>query len=137
MSDKPPRCKVHGFVMCENFDYTRINNRAELATPNGTYTCYFCVRDTARASKKRKLAADGPITVERALTARRPCEVSGPTCTAPAGYVTGGGYTEGSRSCRATCLSCGRPVCGQCSKVRQRDGDRVRICDECAEDNSR
>lgn len=63
MSDKPPRCKVHGFVMCENFDYTRVNDRAERATPNGTYTCYACVNDARRLGKKPQ-PADGPITVE-------------------------------------------------------------------------
>lgn len=38
----PPRCPKCGFVICEQFDTERINDHAELATPNGTYTCYTC-----------------------------------------------------------------------------------------------
>jgi hypothetical protein len=41
-SSKSPRCPKCGFVMCEQFDTQRINERAELATPNGTYICYGC-----------------------------------------------------------------------------------------------
>lgn len=42
-----PRCPKCGFVMCEQFDTQRINERAELATPNGTYVCYGCNTSTA------------------------------------------------------------------------------------------
>jgi len=37
-----PRCPKCKFVMCEQFDTQRINDHADLATPNGTYICYTC-----------------------------------------------------------------------------------------------
>lgn len=39
---QPPTCPICGFVMCEEFDYKRVNNRQTLAVPNGQYSCVKC-----------------------------------------------------------------------------------------------
>ena len=37
-----PKCPTCGRVMCEQFDYERINAVAERAVPNGEFRCYLC-----------------------------------------------------------------------------------------------
>lgn len=66
---------------------------------------------------------------------RRVCEVSDGNCTAPAGIgISGGGWADGSGSCRATCDHCGLPCCAKCSsRRRDRRGKRRRICNTCLE----
>jgi hypothetical protein len=41
-----PKCPTCGYVMCQMFDYTRVNDVATLAEPNGWYVCYHCSRAT-------------------------------------------------------------------------------------------
>ncbi len=42
LTPESPKCPTCGFVMCQQFDYTRINDIAEYATPNGKFICYHC-----------------------------------------------------------------------------------------------
>lgn len=64
---------------------------------------------------------------------RRSCSVSNQGCTAPAGIGIpgGGGWGDGYGSARATCAVCGEAVCGQCSKLITRKGNRKRVCEYC------
>jgi len=66
---------------------------------------------------------------------RRPCNVSGANCIAPAGYANSVGWAHGDKSCRGTCDRCGEPVCGKCSKRRPvLFGKRRTVCFTCQED---
>ncbi len=56
----------------------------------------------------------------------RPCSVVNQDCTAPANLNEA--YT------RASCASCGQPVCLKCSKRVNWYGKRSRVCDDCRED---
>ena len=58
---------------------------------------------------------------------RRSCVVSDSECLAPAGLFCGGGWAEGSGSCRGTCTECGEAVCRKCSRIVR----GVRICHNC------
>lgn len=64
---------------------------------------------------------------------RRICNVSGDSCTAPAGIgIPGVGYADGEGSAHGTCFYCGDPVCGMCSKLTRRTHrGRQRICETC------
>ena len=62
------------------------------------------------------------------------CEVVGPGCEAPAGYMVNGAVVEGTEYVEGECSECGRPVCDACSTVVARYGDDVTVCIECEED---
>lgn len=38
---------------------------------------------------------------------------------------------------RATCYACGKRVCTVCSKIMKRYGRRVRVCNDCQEDDNK
>jgi hypothetical protein len=60
-----------------------------------------------------------------------PCEVSNPSCEAPAGMLIGGMVIDGTESADYECSECGCRVCGNCS---HEDSSGGRVCDNCAED---
>ena len=58
------------------------------------------------------------------------CSVVNGNCEAPAGYLGGGGITDGEGNADYECDGCGEPVCGECSQLRE----GRRLCDYCDED---
>jgi len=68
------------------------------------------------------------------MRSRRYCEVSNNTytCEAPPAFRIGvGGVAIGDRSCRGTCFLCGQACCNECSDVRNVDGKKRRVCEDC------
>ena len=66
-----------------------------------------------------------------------PCNVVGPGCTAPAGFLVGGSVQHGEESAEHICVACGDPVCDACSATI---GDwyghvDAIICDNCNEES--
>lgn len=63
------------------------------------------------------------------------CSTVGPNCSAPAGYLMGGGSVPGEDAAEFTCFQCGEPVCGECSAVGEYDSYGVqRRCLDCREE---
>ncbi len=66
MNDKPakvapsPKCLKCGYVMCQLFDYKKVNDHADIAIPNGQFICYGCrVRKAMAEAESKCLCSHG------------------------------------------------------------------------------